>query len=128
MKKVFMAATSATVLMMLSMTSFVFAKTDDRTGQWLVVYEGNPETALLTLNQAGDSATGQWMTEKGATSKIKDGRFSGDILTFSFVHDKANFTATGHLAGDTMSLDIVELQKGGKTTEIHGKATRNRMQ
>jgi hypothetical protein len=123
-----MVATSATVLMMLSMTSFVFAKTEGRTGQWIVVYEGNPETALLTLNQAGDSATGQWMTEKGATSKIKDGRFSGGILTFSFDHDKAHFTATGHLAGDTMSLDIVELQKDGKTTEIHGKATRNGVQ
>ena len=125
MKKNFMVATSATVLMMLSMTSFVFAKTEDRARQWLVVYEGNPETSLLTLNQAGDSATGQWMTEKGATSKTKDGRISGDILTFSFVHDKAHFSATGHLAGDTMSLDIVELQKGGKTNEIHGKATRN---
>jgi hypothetical protein len=127
-KKSFMVATLATVLMMLSMTSFVFAKTEGLTGQWLVVYEGNPETALLTLNQAGDSATGQWMTEKGATSKIKDGRFSGDIVTFSFVHDKTHFTATGRLEGDTLSLDIVELQKGGKTTEIHGKANRNEMQ
>jgi hypothetical protein len=64
------------------------------------------------------------MSEKGATSKLKDGKLAGDTLTFSFVHDKSHFNATGHLTGDTMSLDVIELQKGGKTAEIHGKATR----
>ncbi|MCU1222539.1 MAG: hypothetical protein JWQ42_632 [Edaphobacter sp.] len=124
MKRSFVVAASSAVLMMLSMTPLVYGQSTSVTGQWLVVYEGKSETALSTLSQAGGSATGQWMSEKGATSKLKDGKLAGDTLTFSFVHDKSHFNATGHLAGDTMSLDIIELQKGGKTAEIHGKATR----
>jgi hypothetical protein len=123
-----MVAASSAVLMMLSMTPLVYGQSASVTGQWLVVYEGTSETALLTLSQAGNSATGQWMSEKGATSKLKDGKLAGDTLTFSFGHDKAHFNATGHLTGDTMSLDVIELQKGGKTVEIHGKATRGGMQ
>jgi hypothetical protein len=128
MKKRFMATTSSAALMMLSMTPLVLAQSSSLTGQWLVVYEGKPETALLTLSQAGNSATGQWMTEKGATSKIKNGKLVGDTLIFSFVHDKAHFNATGYFTGDTMSLDVVEVQKDGKTADIHGKATRGGMQ
>jgi hypothetical protein len=128
MKKRFIATTSSAVLMMLSMTPLVFAQSSNLTGQWLVVYAGKPETALLTLSQAGNSAAGQWMSEKGATSKIKNGKLAGDTLTFSFVQDKAHFNATGHFTDDTMSLDIVELQKDGKTADIHGKATRGGMQ
>ncbi|RZU43620.1 hypothetical protein [Edaphobacter modestus] len=127
MKRSFVAASSA-VLMMLSMTPLFYGQSTSVTGQWLVVYEGKPETALLTLKQAGGAATGQWMSEKGATSKLKDGKLAGDTLTFSFVHDKSHFNATGHLTGDAMSLDLIELQKGGKTAEIHGKATRGGMQ
>jgi len=127
MKKRFMATTSPAVLMMLSMTP-LYGLSAGVTGQWLVVFKGKSETALLTLGQRGDSTTGQWMSEKGTTSKLKDGKLAGDTLTFSFVHDKAHFNATGHFTGDTMSLDVVELQKDGKTADIHGKATRGGMQ
>ena len=128
MKKSFVVAALSAVLMMLSMTPLVYGLSASVTGQWLVVFEGKSETALLTLGQRGDSTTGQWMSEKGTTSKLKDGKLAGDTLTFSFVHDKAHFNATGHLIGDTMLLDVIEFQKGVKNVEIHGKATRGGMQ
>ena len=128
MKKSFVVAASSAVLMMLSMTPLVYGLDPGVTGQWLVVFEGKSETALLTLSQAGNSATGRWMSEKGATSKLKNGKLAGDTLTFSFIHDKVHFNATGHLTGDTMSLDVIELQKGVETAEIHGEATRGGMQ
>ena len=110
MKKSFVVAASSGVLMMLSMTP-LYGLSAGVTGQWLVVFKGKSETALLTLGQRGDSTTGQWMSEKGTTSKLKDGKLAGDTLTFSFVHDKTHFNATGHLIGDTMLLDVIELQK-----------------
>jgi len=102
MKRSFVVAASSAVLMMLSMTPLVSGQSTSVAGQWLVVSEGKSETALLTLSQAGGSATGQWMSEKGATSKLKDGKLAGDTLTFSFVHDKSHFNGTGHLTGDTI--------------------------
>jgi len=114
--------------MMLSMTPLVHAQSTNLTGQWKVVRDGKSGTTLLTLNQSGNSITGNWALGKGPAFEIENGKIDGDTLTFSFVHDKEQFNATAHLSGDTMDLDVVELKKGGKSETIHGKATRGSMQ
>jgi len=92
-----------------------------------VAREDKPGTTLLTLTQSGDTLTGKWIPAKGATSEIENAKIAGDILTFSFIHDKTHFNATFHLSGDSMPFDVVELKKHGKTKDIHGKATRKSM-
>ena len=119
-----MVAASSTVLMMISATPLVYAQSANLTGQWQVVCDGKSGTALLTLNQSGDSIAGKWTPAKGAASEIENGKVAGDTLTFSFVHHKMHFNATGRLNGDTISFDVIELKKGGKTKAIHGRATR----
>ena len=124
MKKFFMVAASSTVLMVISATPLVYAQSASLTGRWQVVCDGKSGRALLTLNQSGDFISGKWTPAKGAASEIKNGKIAGDTLTFSFVHDRMHFNATGHLNGDTISFDVIELKKDGKTKAIHGKATR----
>jgi hypothetical protein len=110
--------------MMISATPLVYAQSANLTGQWHLLCDAKFGTTLLTLSQSGDSISGQLTPAKGAASEVEDGKIVGDTLTFSFVHDKTHFNATGHLNGDTMSFDVIELKKGGKTKTIHGRATR----
>jgi hypothetical protein len=123
-----MVAPLFAVLMVLPVSSRVYAQGATLTGQWQVLRDGKSETRLLTLSQSGDSIAGKWAPAKGAASEIENGKIAGDTLTFSFIHDKKRFNATGHLSGDTISFDIIGPKKWGMTKTIHGKAARGDMQ
>jgi hypothetical protein len=111
MKKDLMVAALFAVLMVLPVSSRVYAQGATLTGQWQVLRDGKSETTLLTLSQSGDSITGKWAPAKGAASEIENGKIAGDTLTFSFIHDKKRFNAKGHLGGDTISFDIIGPKK-----------------
>jgi hypothetical protein len=128
MKKGIMVAALSAVLMVLPVSSRVYAQGVNLTGHWQVLRDGKSETTLLTLNQSEDSITGKWAPAKGAASEIENGNIAGDTLTFSFIHDNKRFNATGHLSGDTISFDVIGPKKWGMTKTIHGKATRGDMQ
>jgi hypothetical protein len=124
MKRRYMVAASSILWMMISATPLVCAQSANLTGQWQVVCDGKSGTTLLTLSQSGDFIAGKWTPAKGAATEIRDGKIAGDTLTFSFIHDKTHFDVTGHLNGDTIAFDVIEVKKGGKPKAIHGRATR----
>jgi hypothetical protein len=91
MKKGLMVAALTAVLVVLPVSSRVYAEGPTLAGQWQVLREGKSETTLLTLSQSEDSPTGQWTPAKGTASVIENGKIARDTLTFSFIHDKKRF-------------------------------------
>jgi hypothetical protein len=124
MKRSLIATALSAVLMVLPISSQVYAQGENLTGKWYVLPDGKSITTLLTLNQSGDSVTGNWAPAKGPASKIENGKIVGDTLTFSFIYENKRFDATGHLSGDNGSFDIVGPKKWGKAKTIHSKAAR----
>jgi len=123
MKKNIMIKLLFAVSIVLPMSSQVYAEGATLTGKWYVLPDGKSKVTLLTLSQSGDSITGNWAPDKGTSSEIENGKIAGDTLTFSFISEKKQFSATGHVSGGTMSFDII----GPKKT-IHAKAARGDMQ
>jgi hypothetical protein len=106
----------------------VFAEATSLGGKWYVLPDGKSKITILTLSQSGDQITGIWAPDKGAPSEILNAKIAGDTLTFSFLYDKKEFSATGHLSGGTMTFDISGPEKWGKSKTIHAKAERGDMQ
>jgi hypothetical protein len=111
-------------IIMLPMPSQAFAEGTSLAGKWYVLPDGKSKITILTLSQSGDQITGTWAPDKGAPSEIENAKIAGDTLTFSFLYDKKEFNAIGHLSGGTMTFDISGPEKWGKSKTIHAKAER----
>jgi hypothetical protein len=122
MLKRFFAITTV-VLLIISTACTLHAQTTNVNGVWHVVRDGKSGTTNLTLMQTGDTVTGIWAPSKGPNAQIEDGKVVEDTFTFSFTHDKEHFTATGHISGDSMKIDITKHGKGGKVEVTHATAT-----
>jgi hypothetical protein len=122
MKNLMVKVLSA-VLMVLPMSTQVYAEGVTLAGKWYVLPDGKSKVTLLTLSQSGDSLTGTWAPDKGTPSEIENAKIAGDTLTFSFISEKKQFNATGHVTGGTMSFDII----GPKNKTIHAKAAHGDM-
>lgn len=115
-------------IILLPMSQHVFAEDTSLTGKWYVLPDGKSKITILTLSQSGNQITGTWAPDKGAPSEIENAKIAGDTLTFSFLCDKKEFNATGHLSGGTMTFDISGPEKWGKSKTTHAKAERGDMQ
>jgi len=109
------------VLMLLPVSSLAHAEDVTLTGNWQV--KTDKGTTVLRLSQSGDSVAGKWVPAKGDPAEIENGKIAGDTVTFSFVYNTHHLNATGHLSGDTISLDIVG-HKWGMSKKVHRTATR----
>ena len=122
MKKSPIVGALSAVLAMLALSAHAYAQAASPVGKWYVLPDGKSEATTLLLNQYWDSITGDWTSPKGTASPIESGKITADTLTFTFISQKKQFNATGHLSGDTMTFDIVGPKKWGKTRKIHAKA------
>ena len=109
-------------IIVLPMSSLAFAEGAPLAGKWYVLPDGKSKITILTLSQSGGQITGTWAPDKDAPSEIVNAKIAGDTLTFSFLYDKKEFNATGHLSGRTMTFDISEPDKWGRAKTIHAKA------
>jgi hypothetical protein len=123
MKKNLVIKILSAVLMVLPMSTQVYAEGVTLVGKWYVLPDGKSKVTLLTLSQSGNLLTGTWAPDKGTSSEIENAKIAGDILTFSFISEKKQFNATGHVNGGTMSFDII----GPKNKTIHAQAARGDM-
>lgn len=123
LKRMFPVA-SLVAIAALSGATLAYAQSPSVAGHWQLVRTDNQEVSNFTLTQSGQTVTGAWAPPKGPAVKIKDGTLNGDTLTCWFFHDKKRFNVTGHITGDSMTLDVTSPEKDGKKTEIHANATR----
>ena len=123
MRKHLVTAALCAVFIVLPMPSEAFAQGANLTGTWQVKSDKEPGMTTLKLIQSGDRVSGTWQPTHGDASEIVNGRFAGETLTFSFTHDTHHIDATGHLSGDTISLDITG-HKWGMSKTVHRTATR----
>jgi hypothetical protein len=128
MKKNLVVKVLFTTLIVLPISSQVFAESTPLAGKWYVLPDGKSKITILTLRQSGESITGTWAPGKGNPSEIENAKIAGDTLTFSFLYEKKEFSATGHLSGGTITFDISGPEKWGKTKTIHAKAERGDIQ
>jgi hypothetical protein len=123
MRKHLVTAALCGVFMVLPISSEAYAQGANLTGTWQVKNDKEPGISTLKLTQSGVAVTGTWQSAHGDTSKIEDGKLAGETLTFSFTRDTHHIDATGHLSGDTISLDITG-HKWGMSKTVHRTATR----
>jgi hypothetical protein len=123
MKKNLVIKVLSALLMVLPVSTRVYAEGVTLAGKWYVLPDGKSKVTLLTLSQAGDSLRGSWTPDKGASSEIENAKIEGNTLTFSFISEKKQFNATGHVTGGTISFDII----GPKNKTIHAQAARGDM-
>ena len=123
MRKQIMIAALCGVFLALAGSSEAHAQGVNLTGTWQVKSDKDPRVTILKLSQSGDSVSGTWQPPHGDASEIENGKIAGETLTFSFTHDTHHIDATGHLSGDTISLDITG-HKWGMSKTVHRTATR----
>jgi hypothetical protein len=123
MKKNRMFAALSGVFMLLPVWSHAYAQAVDLIGTWQVRSDKDTGATVLKMSQSGDSISGKWEPSKGDPAEIENGKIAGQILTFSFIYNKHHCDATGHLSGDTISLDITGHMWGMSKT-VHRTATR----
>jgi hypothetical protein len=123
MKKRLLIAALCGVFMALPISPEAHAQGVNLTGTWQVKSDKDPAVTILKLSQSGDSVSGTWQPAHGNPSKIESGKIVGETLTFSFTRNTHPINATGHLSGDTISLDITG-HKWGMSKTVHRTATR----
>ena len=123
MKKRLLIAAFCGVFMVLPISPEAHAQGVNLTGTWQVKSDKDPGVTILKLSQSGDSVSDTWQPVKGDPSQIENGKIVGETLTFSLTRNTHPINATGHLSGDTISLDITG-HKWGMSKTVHRTATR----